>query len=61
MKLRLRLIVRFAPGAAIPLRFSERYRCDPIAFSEQRGRDRDIVKQTIDPVRAAVRLVSMYL
>jgi hypothetical protein len=46
-----------APGAAIPLRFAERYRCDPIAFSGQRGR----VKQTIDPVRGAVGLVSMYL
>src|SRR6202048_4772424 len=41
-------------GAAIPCVFAERYRCNPIAFSGQRGRDRDIVKQTIDPVREAV-------
>jgi hypothetical protein len=29
--------VRIAPGAAIPLRFAEGDRSDPIAFSGQRG------------------------
>jgi hypothetical protein len=53
--------VRFAPGAAIPLRVAEGYRSDPIAFSGQRGRGRDIIKQTIDPIRGAVGLVSKYL
>ena len=52
---------RFAPEPAIPLHFAEGYRCDPIAFGGQRGRGRDIVKQTIDPIRGAVGRVSMCL